>query len=103
MTNILSLPVEILRHCVGYLDTAALKRTRLISRAFRDIATEVLFDVATLRVTKESAERLTTLIKKDDLRHYIRTVSVPSKDYMTPNQDTDEPSFISIRRVKALS
>jgi hypothetical protein len=103
MTNILSLPVEILRYCVGYLDTAALKETRLTSRAFRDIATEVLFDVATLRVTKESARRLTTLIKKDDLRHHVRTVGVPSKDYMTLNQDADEPSFISIRRVKTLS
>jgi hypothetical protein len=28
---------------------------------------------------------------------------VPSKDYMTLNQDADEPSFISIRRVKTLS
>jgi hypothetical protein len=103
MTNILSLPVEILRYCVGYLDTAALKKTRLISRAFRDITTEVLFDVATLRVTKESAGRLTTLIKNDTLQQYIRTVGFPSKDYMTLNKDADGPSFISIRRVKTLS
>jgi hypothetical protein len=83
MANILSLPVEILRYCVRYLDTTALKETRLTSRAFRDIATEVLFDVATLRVTEESADRLTTLINQNDLQHYIRTVGVSSKDYMT--------------------
>jgi hypothetical protein len=103
MTDISSLPVEILRYCVEYLDTVALKETRLTSRAFRDIATDVLFDVATLRVTKESAERLTRLIQKDEFRHYIRTVSILSKDYMSPNQHADEPRFISIRRVKKLS
>jgi hypothetical protein len=86
MTNILSLPVEILRYCVSYLDTTALKETRLTSRAFREIATEVLFNVTTLRVTKESAGRLTTLIKKDDLRQYIRTVGLPSKDYKTESR-----------------
>jgi hypothetical protein len=97
MANILSLPVEILRYCVVYLDTAALKKIRLTSRAFRDIATEVLFDVATLRVTKESADRLTTLIKNDDLQRYIREVGVSYKDYMTVTQDADDSRFISIR------
>jgi hypothetical protein len=76
MAGIYSLPVELLRHCVNYLDTAALKEIRLTSRAFRDIATEALFDVATIRPAMESADKFATLIKDQELRRYIHTVSV---------------------------
>ncbi|KAF3008567.1 hypothetical protein E8E13_007216 [Curvularia kusanoi] len=74
MTSIFSLPVEVLQHCVGYLDTAALKETRLTSRTFRDVATKSLFDVATIRVTKGNAETFTALIKEDEFRPCIRTL-----------------------------
>jgi hypothetical protein len=76
MAGIYSLPVELLRHCVNHLDTAALKETRLTSRAFRDIATEALFDVATIRPAMESADKFATLIKDQELRRLIHTVSV---------------------------
>lgn len=76
MTSIPSLPVEILRYCVNYLDTADLKEVRLTSSTFRDIATEALFNVATIRPTIQSRDRFATLIKNEDLRRYIHTVSV---------------------------
>lgn len=79
MASIFSLPVEVLQHCVGYLDAAALKETRLTSRTFRDVATKSLFDVATIRITKGSAETFTALIKEDELRTGIRTVSASSR------------------------
>lgn len=78
MTSILSLPAEILQHCVGYLDTAALKETRLTSRTFRDIATKLLFDVATIGITEGGADNFTALIGQDAFRPYVRTVSTLS-------------------------
>lgn len=74
MTTFSSLPVEIQRQCVNYLDTAALKSMRLTSQDIKDIATEALFQVATLTFTEESAETLSTLIKNNEIRRYIRKV-----------------------------
>jgi hypothetical protein len=71
-----SLPVEIQRQCIDYLDTAALKSTRLTSRALKDIATEALFEAATIQFAKKSQERLTGLFQKNELRRYIRQVSI---------------------------
>jgi hypothetical protein len=76
MTSIPSLPVEILRYCVSYLDTADLKEIRLTSSTFRAIATEALFNVATIRPTIQSRDKFATLIKNEELRRYIHTVSV---------------------------
>ncbi|KAH6633670.1 hypothetical protein C7974DRAFT_412648 [Boeremia exigua] len=74
MTTITSLPAEIQRQCINYLDTVALKAIRLTSQAFRDIATEALFDVATLDRTEESVDKFDTIINNDNLRRYIRTL-----------------------------
>ncbi|KAJ8106119.1 hypothetical protein OPT61_g9752 [Boeremia exigua] len=76
MTTISSLPVEIQRQCLYYLDGAALKSIRLASRAFRDITTEVLFGVATLRVTEAGAVDFTSLIKNATFRRCIRTLEL---------------------------
>ena len=79
---ILSLPVEIRRHCINYLDTEALKSTRLTSSALKDIATEALFMVATIQATRksqatrESQERFTSLLQNNELKRYIRQVSM---------------------------
>jgi hypothetical protein len=74
--SFLSLPVEIQRQCIGFLDTAALKSMRLVASFIKDVTTEALFEVATLRFTEDSAEKFTTLIKNDEIRRYIRTVSI---------------------------
>jgi hypothetical protein len=72
----LSLPLEIQRHCTNYLDTAALKSARMTSSALKDIATEALFKVATIRFTRESQEKSTGLLRNNELRHYIRQISM---------------------------
>ena len=82
-TTLLSLPLEIQRQCVNYLDTAALKSTRLTSQALKDIATEALFQVATLQFTKKSAGQFTALIKNDEIRRYIRQVSMGMRGRLT--------------------
>jgi hypothetical protein len=73
---LLSLPVEIQRQCINYLDTAALKSTRLTSGALKDIATEALFQVATIEFTRESQEKFTALVLNNELRRCIRQVSM---------------------------
>ena len=71
-----TLPVEIQRHCLNYLDTPALKLTRLVCRALKDIAAETLFCVATLQVTEQSADRFQGLVRHDVFRRYIRQVGI---------------------------
>lgn len=78
-----SLPVEIQRQCISFLDTAALKSMRLVSPIIKDVTTEALFEVATLRFTEDSAEKFTTLIKNNEIRRYIRTVSVQGPELPT--------------------
>lgn len=75
-TTFSSLPVEIQRECINYLDTAALKGTRLTSRALKDIATEALFEVATINYSKDSAKKFTDLCQDKALRRCIRQVSI---------------------------
>jgi hypothetical protein len=70
-----TLPVELQHQCLNYLDTAALKSTRLVCRALRDIAAEALFGVATLQPTGQSADRFEELIRHDVFRRYVRQVS----------------------------
>ncbi|KAF2628187.1 hypothetical protein BU25DRAFT_458036 [Macroventuria anomochaeta] len=70
-TTFSSLPVEIQRQCVNYLDITALRSMRLSSQAIRDVTTEALFEVATLQVTEESAERFSALMNNDESRRYI--------------------------------
>ena len=76
MADISSLPVEILRYCVNYLDTAALREIRLTSRALRDVATEALFGEATIRPDAESKDKFTALFESREFRRCIHSVSV---------------------------
>jgi hypothetical protein len=75
-TVFLLLPVEIQRHYTNYLDTAVLKSARLTSSAPKDIATEALFEVAMIRFTRESQEKFTGLLWNNELRRYIRQISM---------------------------
>ena len=77
MTDLLSLPTELQRQCFSYLDSANLRSVRLTSRNLRNVATEILFTLVTLRVAEESADRFTSLINDTNLRRCIRTVFSP--------------------------
>jgi hypothetical protein len=74
MTDLLSLPTELQQQCFNYLDGANLKSVRLTSRILRDIATELLFALVTLRIAEESAYRFTSLVNDVSLQCCIRTV-----------------------------
>lgn len=74
--TITTLPVEIQRHCLNFLDTAALKSTRLVCRALKDITAEALFGVATLQTTEQSAGKFQSLIWHECFRRYTRQVSI---------------------------
>lgn len=74
MADLLSLPTELQRQCVNYLDGANLKSVRLTSRHFRDIATELLFALVAVRVAEGSAYGFTSLVNDVSLRCCIRTV-----------------------------
>lgn len=78
MTDISSLPIEIQRQCISYLDAASLKELRLTSRAFRNGATEALFREVTVRVQEGSISNFSKLLANDEFRRCIRTVSVLS-------------------------
>ncbi|KAJ4993665.1 hypothetical protein SVAN01_00719 [Stagonosporopsis vannaccii] len=79
MTEFLALPAEIQRQCFNYLDGVNLKSMRLTSKALVDIATEALFDLVTIHVTAESAQRFTTLIENANIRRCIRTLYLDSQ------------------------
>ena len=85
MTDISSLPLEIQRQCVGYLDGASLKEFRLTSRAYKDVAAEALFAVVTLRVDEESARNFSKILANEHFRRSIRTVSVTYPRSSTEN------------------
>ena len=85
-TSFLSLPVELQRQCINYLDTLTLKSMRLVSQSTKEVTTEALFEVATLRFTEDSADRFTTLIQNDETRRYIRTVSGHGGKLLTQNR-----------------
>lgn len=74
MTHLLSLPTELQREICNYLDGANLKSVRLTSRILRDIATELLFCLVTLRAAEENADRFTSLVNDSSLRRCIHTV-----------------------------
>lgn len=77
MADFLSLPVELQRQCLNYLDGANLKLVRLTCKSLSDVATEILFALVTLRVTEESADRFTNLVNDASLSRCIRTVYSP--------------------------
>ncbi|KAJ4335061.1 hypothetical protein N0V95_008998 [Ascochyta clinopodiicola] len=86
-----TLPVEMQRACINYLDAVSLKAMRLTSRDIRDIATEALFEVATLRLEPESAQKFTSLIENDRLRRYIRKLHL---DTQCDSESTFEECYI---------
>ncbi|KAF3038322.1 hypothetical protein E8E12_006189 [Didymella heteroderae] len=94
MVTFLTLPVEIQRRCVNYLDTAALKSTRLVCRALREITAESLFGVATLQFTRQSADKFQGLLQHDVFGRYIRQIDFGSqwKDSEDPDEGCHSPS-----------
>lgn len=79
-TAFTSLPVEIQRQCVNYLDVAALKASRLTCRTLRDIAAEALFEVITLDLTGENADKFTKVVEDDRLQRFVRKVCLALGD-----------------------
>ncbi|KAF1924602.1 uncharacterized protein M421DRAFT_277863 [Didymella exigua CBS 183.55] len=92
VTTFSSLPVEIQRQCLNYLDTAALKSTRFVSRALSDIAAEALFGVATLRFTVQSANRFSGLLQHHVFRRYIRQINLETQ--WEDNKNPDDGCYV---------
>lgn len=71
-----TLPIEIQRQYLNYLDNTTLKSTRLVCSVLEDIAAEALLSVASLQSTEQSADSFQGLIRQGRFRRYIRQVSI---------------------------
>lgn len=85
----LHLPSELQRLCIELLDAdvATLKELRLVSHEIGKLATEVLFRIAVLNPTEDSAERFAALIQSE-YRQDVRCVVV--NDFET-EAEVDDP------------
>ncbi|XPS81290.1 hypothetical protein M3J09_013228 [Ascochyta lentis] len=79
MPTFAALPVEVQRECINYLDAVSLKAMRLTCRNIRDMATEALFEVATLRLEPESVQAFTRLIENEKFRRHVRKLHLDTQ------------------------
>jgi hypothetical protein len=80
-TTFTSLPAEIQRECISYLDTVTLKSMRLTSHATKDLATETLFEVASIDPSQDSVENFLQLTSNGDFKRCIRKVRIVCVDF----------------------
>ncbi|KAK2768532.1 hypothetical protein FQN54_000388 [Arachnomyces sp. PD_36] len=92
MVDVISLPVEILRHISSFTDRESCKQLGLTCRLFRDTSKPWLFRDTMVSPTDESCEQFETFLEYRHLSQYVTKIYLDISKF-----EPDEPDFEETR------